>query len=116
MSSSLFPSLTSTTEQALFALTYNLRRNALDNFMTFVFVQNEFISNIWHNPAFSAQTICDALSSDAVHYFNLTNNLRAMVLSGMADNDFSMNILYPLSAYSLSGDHVTIFNEPYIGP
>jgi len=114
----LFPSYTSTTEESLLALRMAIRKNALDNFNQFVEVQNDWIRFIWHNEAFSAQTICNALSSDAVQYFNLTNNLRTFVLSGLADNVMPdvYTVLKPLSAYSLSGGVVTIFNAPYVGP
>lgn len=114
--STLFPNLTSTTAENLFRLTYHIRNNALANFGSFVESQNDFIRFIWYNEAFDAQTICNALSSDAVRYFNLTTNLRQFVLSAAADNGVVANVLYPLSAFSLSGDVVTIFNAPYVGP
>jgi len=113
---SLFPALTSTSEEALLTLNMTIRKNAYDNFNQFAEVHNDWIRFIWYNPSFSPQTICNSLSSDAVNYFNLTKGLRTFVLSGAAENNAYVNLLYPLSAFSLSGDHVTIFNSPYIGP
>lgn len=113
---SLFPSLTSTPQDQLDYITSNIRRSSYENFNSFVQLQNDWIELIWYDLTFTPQEICNELGSDAVRFFHLTNDLRQLVVAAAADNGVPSNVIYPLSAFSLSGDVVSIFNSPYVGP
>lgn len=121
---SLFPPLTAapeTPQDRLDRLVSRIHSNSRNSFDQMVNIHNEWITMVWYHFEFDPQTVVDALSGgDSVKFFTYTQNLRTYLLSVMNNEgvlpELSGNLMYPTSAYVLSGNTVVITPDPFVGP
>lgn len=119
----IFPSLSTTPQQLLDNTIVRLKSVVYTEFNGLLEIHNDWVRLVFENFPYSATEIVDALNltEDAVPLFEATTNLRATILSiansqNFAVSSFQVPLLYPLSAFAITGSTLTLIPSAYSGP
>lgn len=119
----IFPSLsTPSPQQQLDNTVARLKLTVYTEFNGLVETHNDWVRLVFENFPYDPTVIVDALnaSNDSVPLFTATTDLRAVIKNfaatqNLAVSSFPVPLLYPLSAYSISGSTITLIPSAYSG-